>query len=92
MGLFLGITWGALQNSGAQAPSQVIYTQEISSTSGSPPPGFKVTTALPLHLILQIDTVFMEKNQIIINRNLTTAHVYYPLHLKCPKLEKQRLL
>lgn len=23
------------------------------------------------------------------NRNLTTAHIYYPLHLKCPKLEKR---
>ena len=66
MGLYLGITWGALQNSDAQAPSQIIYTQEISSRSGSPPPGFKVMTTLPLHLILQIDTVCMEKNQIII--------------------------
>lgn len=66
MGLYVGITQGALQNLDAQVPTKIIYTQEISGRAGSPSPGFKVMATLPLHLILQAGDVFMEKNQIII--------------------------
>ena len=66
MGLYVGITRGALQNLDAQAPTKIIYIQEISGRAGSPSSGFKVMATLPLHLILQADGVFMETNQIII--------------------------
>lgn len=66
MELHIHVAWGALQNPNAQTLPPILYIQEISGGTGSASPGLKVMATLPLHLILQINDVFMEKDQIII--------------------------